>query len=300
MKYRNIDPELKGIAKRTPYNRAVIGCANILLPIALALTRTPSGISARSIMVQGHKGPEFRTEIFEPFGAGKNLPCLVYVHGGAFSYKASPHHKKLACIYALQANCRVYFPDYHLAPRYPYPAAYNDIISLYRYLMAGGCEKLGLAGDSAGGALAASVCNNYRREGLKRPAAQMLIYPLTDMSMQTRSMKEFTDTPLWNSKSNRRMWGYYCGPGAEERRPASPIHMVLPENIPDTYIETAEYDCLRDEGLLYGEKLKGAGAVVEINETKGTFHGYDCAVKAKITARSLQKRIGFLKKHFNA
>ena len=298
MKYKEIDPELMGIARNVPYNRAVIVCANVFLPIALALTGTPPGISARSIMVPGHKGLKFRTEVFEPSGAADSLPSLIYVHGGAFSYKASPHHKKLACIYALRANCRVYFPDYHLAPRYPYPAAYEDILTLYRYLMAEGRGDIALAGDSAGGSLAAAVCNNYEREGLKRPSAQMLIYPLTDISMGTRSMKEFNDTPLWNSRNNRRMWGYYCGgPGC---RDASPMHMALPGNIPDTYIETAEYDCLRDEGILYGGKLRKAGARVAINETKGTFHGYDCAINAKITSVNVEKRIEFLKKCFKS
>ena len=150
MKYKEIDPELMGIARNVPYNRAVIVCANVFLPIALALTGTPPGISARSIMVPGHKGLKFRTEVFEPSGAADSLPSLIYVHGGAFSYKASPHHKKLACIYALRANCRVYFPDYHLAPRYPYPAAYEDILTLYRYLMAEGRGDIALAGDYSG------------------------------------------------------------------------------------------------------------------------------------------------------
>ena len=70
--------------------------------------------------------------------------------------------------------------------------------------------------------------------------------------------------------------------------------------IPDTYIETAEYDCLRDEGLLYGEKLRQAGARVRVNETKGTIHGYDSAITSNIAVRSILARIQFLREGFHA
>jgi acetyl esterase len=66
----------------------------------------------------------------------------------------------------------------------------------------------------------------------------------------------------------------------------------------DTYIETAEYDCLHDEGILYGERLRAAGANVEINETKGTIHGYDSALKTKVAVDNIKKRILFLRRGF--
>lgn len=298
MRYKQIDPELGPIARRIPYNRFMIACANIFLP--LALTKAPPEISAGTVTLKGYKGLAFKTEVFEPAGHKGELPALIYAHGGAFSYKASPYHKRLACIYALRANCRVYFPDYHLAPRYPYPAAYEDILALYRYVMAEGCEKIGLAGDSAGGALAALVCGNYLREGLRPPCLQMLVYPLTDIDMTTDSMKRFADTPLWNAKNNRRMWRYYCGnPDDKTNRAASPMHVDLPKLIPDAYIETAELDCLHDEGVIYAQKLRTAGARVELNETRGTIHGYDCALNSRLAAESIKKRVLFLKRGFS-
>lgn len=76
-----------------------------------------------------------KAEIFEPSNVKEKLPCLIYVHGGAFSYKASVYHKELACMYAMKVQCRVYFPDYHLTPRYPYPAAYEDVLALYKCII---------------------------------------------------------------------------------------------------------------------------------------------------------------------
>lgn len=307
MNYRKyIDPELRKIARKIPYNKLIIKCANVFQTVSLYFTRVPDGVSNQNITIEGYKGLKYKTEIFEPSGAKGKLPCLIYVHGGAFSYKASAYHKKLACIYAMRANCRVYFPDYHLTPEYPYPAAYEDILALYRYIM-GNSERLGVdagrigaAGDSAGASIAALICNRYEQEGLKRPCLQMLVYPFTDITMQTESMKRFTDTPLWNAKNNRRMRSYYCGKlKTEDAYGASPMHSSLPRVIPDTYIETTEFDCLHDEGVLYGEKLREAGANVEINDTKGTIHGYDFAINSKIAARNIEKRVLFLQKGFS-
>lgn len=301
-----IAPELRQIARKIPYNRAIILCANVFQTVSLRLTAIPEGVAGKTITLAGYRDLSFKTEVFEPAGADETLPCLIYAHGGAFSYKAAAYHKKLACMYALRAKCRVYFPDYHLTPRYPYPAAYEDVLALYRWIMECSGElgidssRIGVAGDSAGGALAALICNRYEREGLKRPCLQMLVYPLTDVEMRTESMKKFSDTPLWNSKNNRRMWSYYCGTlSAEETLSASPMHSALPSVIPDTYIETAEFDCLHDEGVLYGQKLRAAGANVELNETKGTIHGYDFAIDSGIARGSIERRISFLRKGFH-
>ncbi len=74
------------------------------------------------------------------------------------------------------------------------------------------------------------------------------------------------------------------------------MHNDLPQIIPNTYIETAEYDCLRDEGILYGKRLSRSEAKVEINQTRGTIHGYDSALNTQIAMSNIQKRILFLKK----
>lgn len=307
MKYKEqIHPELRRIAKNIPYNKAIIWCANIFQVISFRLTGVPKEVIHRNRSVEGYKKLKFKVDIFEPSNITEKLPCLIYIHGGAFSYRASAYHKKLACMYAVKAKCRVYFPDYHLTPRYPYPAAYEDVLALYKYIVVNSkelginSEKIGVAGDSAGASIAALICNNYRQEDLRQPCLQMLVYPLTDITMQTDSMKKFSDTPLWNSKNNRKMWHYYCKDlKAEALYDASPLHSNLPQIIPETYIETAEYDCLHDEGVIYGKKLREAGADVEINETKGTIHGYDSAINTKIAVRNIKKRILFLKRGFH-
>ena len=72
----------------------------------------------------------------------------------------------------------------------------------------------------------------------------------------------------------------------------------LPIQIPDTYIEVAEIDCLHDEGVVYGKRLRAAGANVKIHETKGTIHGYDNALKSDVAKKNIRCRIAELRKHF--
>lgn len=148
MKYK-IDPELKHIAKMVPFHKLLILCANIFLTISFCFTKISKKITHRNISINGFKGLNYNVELFEPPNEKEKLPCLIYVHGGAFAYKASSHHKKLACRYALEANCRVFFPDYHLMPKYPYPAAYEDVLALYRFIM-DHAEEYGIDKDNIG------------------------------------------------------------------------------------------------------------------------------------------------------
>ena len=157
--------------------------------------------------------------------------------------------------------------------------------------------------------IAAMICNEYEKDSLVKPCLQMLVYPMTDADMETESMKKYTDAPCWNSTNHQKIWDICF---EEQYREASksgtlrkdvqkellPMHSVPPSGIPDTYIETAEFDCLHDEGIRYGYKLEDAGTKVEYNDTKGTFHGYDMALGTQIVTDSIKKRLSFLRRHF--
>ena len=298
-----IDPELWESIRNFPYNMALVSMGNVYQEAAYRKTEIPEGIVQKTIEISGTQGLTFPVDVFEPAGREEPAPALIYAHGGAFSYKPDVYHKKLACIYAAKAGGKVLFAHYHLLPKFPYPAAYEDVLALYRYALEHadelgiGSSRIGLGGDSAGASLAALISHRYEQEGLARPCLQMLVYPMTDAEMQTDSMKEFTDTPMWNARFTEKMWTYYCDdPG--EKYSASPMHCELPGSIPDTYIETAQFDCLHDEGILYAQKLKESGAYVELYDTKGTYHGYDVAIDAQIVQDQIAKRVAFLKRGF--
>jgi len=86
MKYKKqINPELKQIARNVPYNKVIIKCANIFQVISFHLARIPKEVINRNIIIEGYKGLKFKVKIFEPSNVKEKLPCLIYVHGGAFS-----------------------------------------------------------------------------------------------------------------------------------------------------------------------------------------------------------------------
>lgn len=141
-----------------------------------------------------------------------------------------------------------------------------------------------IVGDSAGGFLAIKTV----LESDIRPSKLMLIYPVVDCSMRTESMAQYDDTPVWNSELNRRMWEYYLQGAAEE----SLLDLAEAElqNMPATYVETAEFDCLRDEGNEFARMLTEVGVATTHTQTKGTMHGFDMAQRSEITERQITAR----------
>ena len=160
-----VDPELKNFAVTMPYNKAFIFGDKLSHGLISRFAKITPKVSKRTLTIRGHNGLDFHTDVFEPRNVQEKLPALVFIHGGAFSYRAASYHITLAAVYAVKAGCRVFFPDYHLLPDHPWPAAWHDCLALYRYISENadvlGIDpwKIGLTGDSAGAFLAASICN---------------------------------------------------------------------------------------------------------------------------------------------
>ncbi len=290
MKY-NIDPQIRKFCLSIPFKAPLISISHAPMILMLKFV-TKKGVKAKKDNAYGCP-----IDIFEPDGISDNAPCIVFCHGGGFGFKAAPHHKSLALKLAKEVGCRVVFPDYRLLPNNAYPKAREDALNAYRYA----CEHFGksdlaVLGDSAGGALATYIVLDAEKSDLKAPKLQMLLYPVIDAECNSESMKKYTDTPLWNAVNNREMWRMYLGNA--DINEASPMQMPLPKNIPETYIETAEFDCLHDEGVAYAERLMSAGTKVELYQTKGTPHGYDIAGGSKLMKTCMEKRVNALKRAF--
>lgn len=242
---------------------------------------------------------------YEPVKCKQNSPLLVYFHGGAYMYKAAPYHFRLVKEYSIKANCKVLMVDYRLAPKHKYPIPVMDCYKSLEFAV-NNAEKLGIdklkiavGGDSAGGGIAASVALMVRDRKLVKLCGQMLIYPVLDKRINSNSMKKYTDTPVWNSKLTEKMMSYYFPANVVELvEYASAVEVDNLSNLPITYIETAEFDCLYDDGINYATKLEESSVDVELYETKGTMHGFDMAAKSSITIKSVEKRIRFLRRIF--
>lgn len=253
--------------------------------------------------VKSYDGETIEAFLMSPKDIGENAPCLVYLHGGGFVLSAAGYHYKNAMRYAKEVGCKVLFVNYRLAPQNPHPVFFEDCYTAFCWAYENaevfGIDKarFGIGGDSAGSTLAVGVCMMARdRKHPVKFAFQMLPYPFLDARNNSESCKKYTDTPMWNSTLSDRIAPMTK---VDKSRPDyiyySPVEAESFENLPPTYIETAEFDCLHDDGILYAEKLHEAGIEVVLNETKGTMHGFDIMQNASATKAALEARIRFMK-----
>ena len=262
-------------------------------------------VSIKKETIKSYDGAEIEILIFDPYGIEEPAPCLVYYHGGGFFFGGAGYHYKLAKQYALETPCKVVFVQYRLAPKNPHPTPAEDCYAALKWTFENADKlnadktKIAVGGDSAGGALAAAVCQMARDRGTDMPLFQLLVYPVTDRRMNYDSCRKFTDTPMWNAKLSVKMWqGYVQDENAPDIAYASPMEAETFGNLPSAYVETTEFDCLHDEGVSYAEVLRKAGVSVELNETKGTMHGFDIVEKAKTTKMALSERNLYIKHQF--
>ena len=258
------------------------------------------GLHVRQQKIPGYGGEQIDVLILEPKEAGGTENGLVYFHGGGFLFPAAGYHYRLAARYAKETPCTVVFVQYRLTPKHQFPVPVEDCYAAFCWAKENlGCGDIAVGGDSAGGALAAAVAQMARDRLGYCPLFQLLVYPVTDRRMDTESNRRFTDTPMWNSKLSEKMWeAYLTDPTTPDIAYASPMEAESFADLPSAYVETAEFDCLHDEGIAYAEALRAAGVSVWVNETIGTMHGFDIVQKAPITKSAVAARIDYMREMF--
>lgn len=269
-------------------------------------TKAPQSIEIASHKIKGFEDNDIKVLVFKPKNIQTNAPCLLYCHGGGFFIEAAQVHKKMMFEYAEKANCIVVFPHYRVSLNNPFPTSLEDCYAALKWTndnvesLGINKGKIAIGGDSAGGNLASCVAQMALDRQEINLCFQFLIYPVCDHTLSTASMQTFQDTPLWNAPSSKLMWDVYLRGKERTNLPkyVSPLQRTDLKGLPPTYIETAEFDCLRDEAILYAQKLSDTNIEVELNQTKGTIHAYDIIEKSSITQDSIKRRVTALKKVF--
>lgn len=286
-----------------PLNRFMLPMIQKTLSLLFVREKSTKELLVEKKAIPVGDGKTIRALLYSPKDIEDNAPCLIYYHGGGFVLPAAPYHYSLAREYALRARCKVLFVDYRLAPKYKFPIALEDCYAAYCWAIENADElsidfnRIGVAGDSAGGQLSTVVCLMAKERNQVMPCCQMLMYPAVG-NVETESMKQFTDTPMCNSKDIEKYGKYYIpDPFVGNKIYSSPIEAESLAGLPPAYVETAEFDCLRDSGILYAEKLQNFGVAVELHNTKGTMHGFDIVLKSEIVRECVNKRVAFLQQN---
>ena len=298
-----IHPDFKKWAHMNPpLNPVMIPVMQKLMGLLVLQERSTPELTVEQRRIALRDGSVIRALLYTPKGIGGNAPCLVYYHGGGFVLPAAPYHYNLAREYARRAYCKVLFVEYRLAPKYKFPIPPEDCFAAYCWVVDHAEElsvdptRIAVAGDSAGGQLAAVVCMMAKDRGKSLPCGQMLLYPAAG-NVETESAKKYTDTPMCSSKDMAKYSRLYMPEGVKSVY-ASPIEAKSLAGLPAAYIETAQFDPLRDGGILYARRLQKEGVPAELHNTEGTIHGFDIELKSPIVRACVDRRIAFLKNLF--
>jgi len=206
------------------------------------------------------------------------LPLVVYLHGGGWMLGSIESFDTVLRALANAAGVAVLSVGYRLAPEAPFPAGLEDCLCATRWLaehageLGGDPRRLAVAGDSAGGNLAAVVARRLRGEVDLR--MQVLIYPVADAGCNTASYREFGERHGLTAASMQRFWNLYLD-GSDGLVPdASPLRAEDLAGLPPAYVLTAGFDVLRDEGEAYAEALREAGVPTTARRFDGAIHGF--------------------------
>ena len=249
--------ELTPPQARAQNEAGVAAVAGSPTPVAFVRDETVAGVPVRR---------------YDP-SPGTALPTLVYLHGGGWVIGSLDSHDSTCRALAALTPCRVISVDYRLAPEHPFPAGLEDAWAVLRAVSAQESTPVAVGGDSAGGNLAAVLAIRARDAGI-RLALQVLIYPVTDADLTTRSYREYARGHGMSADDMEWFWRHYMGDGDRFQPEASPLRHTSLVGVAPAFVEISEYDVLHDEGLAYVGRLREAGVPVEVVEQQGMLHGF--------------------------
>jgi acetyl esterase len=249
--------------------------------------------AVNDLSIPGPAGP-IRARFYEPPGAGiEGRPLIVYFHGGGWTIGDLDTGDSVCRFLALEAAATVLSVDYRLAPEHPFPAAVEDALAAFRWAADNDARlgvdpgRVAVAGDSAGGNLAAAVSLLARDSGGPSPAMQVLIYPITDAVGGQSSRAEFAKGFLLSKADMDWFERHYLPEGADHTDPrVSVLRAGDLSGLPPAYIATAGFDPLRDEGEAYAERMRDAGVPVTLRRHQGLIHGFANMTAVSPTARA--------------
>ncbi|WAL68706.1 alpha/beta hydrolase [Amycolatopsis cynarae] len=254
-------------------------------------------VTAHEIHVPRDGAPEVPVLLLRPQNAPGALPVIMWFHGGGqvlgSAAQDAPWLKQLSAV----LGCAVAAVDYRLAPETPAPGAAEDGYTAYRWISDHATDlgldstRIGLAGQSGGGGIAAATALLIRDRGAVTPLFQLLMYPMLDDRNTTDSSREITDIGIWDRATNLLAWQAILGDrvGTEDVTPYCAASRAADlAGLPPTFIGVGELDVFRDENLDYAARLRTHGVPVELHLYPGAYHAFDLFAPQSQLAESLR------------
>jgi acetyl esterase len=223
---------------------------------------------------------DLHIRIFRP-NESKDLPCIVYFHGSGWSLGFIDLFNPCLSMLSQESESIVIAVNYQKAPEHPFPQPFNDCYSTLEWVVNNTAElgvdpqNISVAGDSAGGNLAAAVALRSRDEQLVSLASQLLVYPCTNRDFSTPSYKKFATGYGLTTKSMEWFWNQYIQDEQHlDNSYACPARATSLKGLPPTVLITAQYDPLTSDGENFRDLLKRDGVYVIYREFEGVIHGF--------------------------
>jgi acetyl esterase len=243
---------------------------------------TPMRSSTLTITDHKLPGPSglLRARLYEPQRCSEQTPLVVFIHGGGWHLLTVDAYDGLAALVAEHVEAKVLSLDYRLAPEHPFPAAFEDVLAGYRFAVDNAAalgvnlHRISLAGDSAGGNLAAAAALHLANDQRYRPHSVALLYPLVDCELARYRSSRIFNTPLDHHAVARALNMYNPTPGHKHDPRVCLAAVDDVSAMPPTYIAVAGMDVLRDQGEAFGQRLVQAGVDAQTERFDNLPHGY--------------------------
>jgi len=212
------------------------------------------------------------SEWITPPNAGPGV--ILYLHGGAYALGSINSHRELIARLVVNTSCKALAVNYRLAPEHPYPAALEDAIRAYSWLISSGIEpsRICIAGDSAGGGLAISMLLSLREKGMLLPAGVFCLSPWLDLTLSGDSVtKNRHNDPILSATILEKYVNYYIGTHNANDPLISPLFGDL-SGLPPIHIQSGRNEILLDDSIRFYEKAQQAGVDVTLKIWDDMFH----------------------------
>ncbi|MGW5072045.1 alpha/beta hydrolase [Rhodococcus sp. NPDC004095] len=239
-----------------------------------------------------HVDANVTVRAFRPKSVPRPAPGLLFIHGGGYLIGNAAMGDHLCRKVSGRLGAVAASVEYRLAPQHPFPTPLEDCYAGLRWLAGQpdvDATRIAIAGESAGGGLAAALALLARDRGEIEPAFQLLSYPMLDDRTTERTNVDERSLRVWSAASNRYGWRSYLGPtvsGDEVPPLAAPARYRDLTGLPPAWIGVGTLDLFHDEDVAYAARLSDAGVPCTLHVVPGAYHGFDLVEGRSTTSRA--------------